>query len=106
MMSTRRIGGETKLRFRLKTNGVTLKHICGNIVEGSWQHVAAVYDSSSVTLYVDGVSCNPSTGGIQTGQIATANVPVWIGNNPPGNVDKTFDGLIDEVRIYERGLSA
>ena len=31
---------------------------------------------------------------------------MWIGGNPPDAYAKPWDGLIDEVRIYDRALTA
>jgi len=104
MLSTRSEGG-MRLRFRLKTEGETQTHVCGFLTLGEWQHIGAVYDGNSVVLYVNGISCTPISGGSQTGTIDQEDKFVWIGNNPPGTDDKTFDGLIDEVRIYDRALS-
>ncbi|MBT7661158.1 hypothetical protein HN604_03700, partial [archaeon] len=106
MLSTQNSGG-TKLRFRLQTGGSTETHICTDqdLVTGTWQHVAAVYDGSSVVVYVNGIACILDSGGVQSGSITSADAPVWIGNNPPGTPDKTFDGFIDEIVIYDRGLT-
>ena len=32
--------------------------------------------------------------------------PVWVGSNPPEATSKPFHGVIDEVKIYTRALSA
>ena len=32
-------------------------------------------------------------------------VPVWIGSNPTVAISKPFDGIIDDVRVYDRALS-
>ena len=92
MLSTLNSGG-TKLRFRLKTGGSTQTHVCTDqdLVVDEWQHVAAVYDGTGVTVYVNGIACTLDSGGIQSGMITSADVPVWIGNNPSGG--KTFDGF-------------
>ena len=69
-----------------------------------WYHVAAVYDASASTLdiYVNGV-LNSGTllGAIPTSQV-NQNVNVNIGRRTGGFY---FNGVIDEVRIYDRALS-
>jgi len=104
MISTYDTSGRN-IRFRLKTDGTTQTHVGGNIVLDEWQHIAAVYDGSMVKIYVNGVLGTMYSGGSQTGSIASEDVEVWIGNNPPGVDDKTFDGLIDDVRIYDKALT-
>ncbi|KKQ06957.1 MAG: Carbohydrate-binding CenC domain protein [Candidatus Moranbacteria bacterium GW2011_GWE2_36_40] len=67
----------------------------------SWHHVDCVYDGANISIYFDGVSIasTPKTGSVLAG--ATA---LTIGNNVAG--DRTFDGKIDDVRVYNRALSA
>jgi hypothetical protein len=105
MLSTIQSGADTRLRFRLKTDGATSTLIAssGNLPEDSWVHAAAVYDGSSMLLYLDGILVG-STG--KTGNLSTnPAVPVWIGANPLSATDRPWDGAIDEVRIYDRALS-
>lgn len=63
---------------------------------GQWYHVVLSYSSTTGGyLYLNGVSQGSPVG---SGNLATNTVPVKIGN--------LKDGLIDEVRIYNRALSA
>ncbi|MEM7165772.1 MAG: LamG-like jellyroll fold domain-containing protein [Planctomycetota bacterium] len=110
MLSTIQVGPPPQFRprFRLKTDGVTTTLIAssaaGNLQIGTWAHVAATYDGSFMRLFVNGVEV-----GIQakTGSItADPTVPVAIGNQPVGVPDKTFDGVIDDVRLYATALNA
>ena len=104
MLSTVKSGSNTVLRYRLKTNASTKTLIATSAVltTGTWIHVAAVYDGSQMRLYQDGVEVG-STG--NTGTIdQNAAVSAWIGQNPDGN--RPFDGLIDDVQIHSRALSA
>jgi hypothetical protein len=62
--------------------------------------VALTYNGTLVQLYVNGLPV-ASTGA--SGVVQTTSSPLWIGgNNPYGEY---FQGLIDEVRIYNRALS-
>jgi hypothetical protein len=68
-----------------------------------WYHVAATYDTTvGATVYINGVpdASNPDTGGIDTNQF-----PLLIGENPEA-VGRLFDGMLDELMIYNRALSA
>ena len=105
MLSTIESGANTRLRFRLKTDDATSTLIAssGNLLENTWSHVAAVYDGSSMLLYLNGtlVGSAGNTGSLTT----NSGVPVWLGGNPPNGTDRPWDGLLDEVRIYDRALS-
>jgi hypothetical protein len=104
MLSTRGVDSDTRLRFRLKTNGTTTTYIAdsGNLSTGVWTHVAAVYDGSNMILYKDGVEVGRTA---KTGTIDTnPAIPIWIGNNPT-NANRPWDGIIDGLIIYNRGLS-
>ena len=93
-----------RLRFRLKTNGTTstLLGTGGTLSAGTWTHVAATYDGSSMRLYQDGVLVGsvPKSGDIDTAPAVSA----WLGANP-GEPAQVFDGLIDEVKIFSRSLT-
>jgi hypothetical protein len=96
----------TALRFNLKASGTTtvLKTGTGLIQVGIWYHVAATYDGSQMRIYKNGleVASINKTGAVDT----NPNVLAVIGNQPPTAGSWPFDGLIDEVRIYNRALSA
>ena len=66
----------------------------------TWAHVAATYDGATLRLYVDG-SLVASVAA--TGAISTSTGALRIG----GNVlwGEYFQGLIDEVRVYNRALT-
>jgi chitodextrinase len=66
----------------------------------AWTHLAATYDGSTLRLYVNGA---PAGSRAATGAIQTTTNPLWIGGNTP--YGEYFQGLIDEVRVYNRALS-
>ena len=72
-----------------------------------WHHVMATYDGSSqaagVKIYVDGVE-HPleRTHDNLTGSLLN-EAPLCVGRRTPGS---PFQGMIDDIRIYERELSA
>ncbi len=103
MLSTIKLGSETALRYRLKTNASTKTLIATSaLTTNTWIHVAAVYDGSQMRLYQDGVQVGSTS---KTGTIdQNAAVSAWIGRNPGGK--RPFDGLIDDVQIHSRALSA
>ncbi|HEY5909837.1 MAG TPA: LamG-like jellyroll fold domain-containing protein [Verrucomicrobiae bacterium] len=75
---------------------------------GSWQHVAGVYDSvsASMTIYVNGQA--QGTGGTRPAGVRTSSALVSIGSKHLGNdpaYDGSFKGTIDEVAIYPTALT-
>jgi hypothetical protein len=103
MLSTMESNG-SKLRFRLKTNGQTSTLISTrNIPVGKWVHVMASYDGSSMRLYLDGKESGSLS---KTGDISpNPAAAIRVGDNPKTSA-RNFDGVIDDVRIYNRALSA
>jgi regulation of enolase protein 1 (concanavalin A-like superfamily) len=65
-----------------------------------WRHVALTYDGSTVRMYFDGSLVNSATGAHTTN-----NNPLLFGHWFPG-AGEYFDGLVDEVRLYSRVLTA
>ena len=67
----------------------------------TWTHLAATYSGSVLNLYVNGtqVASQPATGQIvsSTGALKFGGNAIW---------SEWFNGLIDEVRVYNRALSA
>ena len=67
----------------------------------TWAHLAATYDGATMRFYVNGVQVASRA---QTGAIATSTNPLQIGGD--SIFGQYFAGRIDEVRIYNRALSA
>jgi len=66
-----------------------------------WVHLAATYDGLNERLFVNGVQVSSRT---QTGPMQTSTGALRIGGN--GVFGEYFQGRIDDVRIYNRALSA
>ncbi len=65
-----------------------------------WSHVALTYDGTTMRLYVNGSQATTTN---TSGTIVSGNNPLYIGGTSLGEV---FNGRIDEVRLYNRALSA
>ncbi|PJC47265.1 MAG: hypothetical protein CO035_06585, partial [Candidatus Omnitrophica bacterium CG_4_9_14_0_2_um_filter_42_8] len=74
----------------------------GLVATGRWSHVAAVWDGSTVKIYVNGIERLSQT---CTGTGSPAVNQVWFGAESNGTT-RQFKGLIDEPHIYNRALSA
>ncbi len=67
-----------------------------------WQHFAWVYDGSSVILYVNGTLIGSSSA---SGQFSSSDVPFGIGKSLLGGFNFVYGGRIDEVSVWNKGLS-
>jgi len=76
------------------------------ITAGQWTHLAGTYDGTAVRIYVNGtlhtqVAYNQ---GIFPGT-ADLGIGGTVGGASPGQLVSPFDGRIDELSLYNRGLS-
>ncbi len=101
-------GANNLLTFILDTSsgGATSYTADTDMSPGEWYHVVATYNGSQVRLYLNGEL--DSTPSARTGTVSTNNLDLvvgsgWSGANPNAF---PFDGLIDEVAIYNRSLNA
>ncbi|MCU0612344.1 MAG: hypothetical protein MUE60_11220, partial [Candidatus Eisenbacteria bacterium] len=102
--------GDSCLVFMLFTDSGGLSASmtpAGSITLGEWQHVAATYDaqSSTVTIYINGIAqpleqTRPPLGAI----VDNAAYDLFIGN--AANLGVTFDGAIDEIRVWNIARTA
>jgi len=80
-------------------------HLTGHIVAiGKWTHVALTYDNGIVNTYADGILVDTYNGSGAVGDQYTSLNELRLGgrsNNPSG---KYFDGLLDDVRVFNRVL--
>ncbi len=69
---------------------------------GAWVHVAVVYNGSNVTTYINGVAQTPASLTGNTRGPVQGNVTIGGGVN---STDRVWNGLIDEVGIWNRALT-
>ena len=67
----------------------------------TWSHLAMTWDGLTVRVYVNGAQVSSSA---LAGTAMTSTSPLRIGGN--GVWPEWFSGVIDEVRVYNRALSA
>ena len=67
---------------------------------GQWQHVACVKDTEEARLYLNGVLVDVVAA---DGPMAASQIPFRVGLGFPGT-DRCFKGMIDELRVWNRGL--
>ncbi|MCB9991475.1 MAG: DUF1566 domain-containing protein [Rhodospirillales bacterium] len=73
------------------------------IVTGQWYHITGTFDGATWRLYIDGQLVQSSN---DTASIKTSTKSVLIGAHDANGSLKYFDGQLDDVRIYNRPLSA
>ena len=77
----------------------------GDIVVNEWTHVVAIKDGTSVKFYKNGDELTLGTTGTHT-NCASISADAIIGIHGVDLSSGPFNGSIDEVRIYNRALSA
>ncbi len=81
-----------------------------SITLGNWHHVAVVYDNSADTndplIYIDGVPQTLIELDTPSGTPSSdAAINLTLGNYAL-DTSRTFDGVLDDIRLYDRTLSA
>ncbi len=95
--------GNTKFNFKINANGTIYALSADNTFNLSqWYHVVCTYDNSKMKMYIDGVLQSHTTS--VTGDIQYNANDLTIGNS--SNLNRACNALIDDVRIYDRALSA
>ena len=105
-------GGKLVFEVYEANSGLLQVQSTVSVNDGAWHHVAATVDAGGNKLYIDGVQAAVTYG---TGSAATscffANVTgidtmlIGQGQNSGGAV-ANFNGLIDDLRMYDQALSA
>jgi len=68
-----------------------------------WYHVVATWQyPGKCKLYMDGVVVDSNTA---VGNIDPQNCPLTIGRIRPGTSASSYEGVVDDIRIYNRSLS-
>ena len=107
--------GQVVVELRTATSGTQaiVGKSAGLIALNKRTHVAATYDGSVIRIYLDGALDSETSAGDNAGDLSTKPPPssgtdLGIGNQsiyvPPR--DRPFKGLIDEVALFGKALSA
>ena len=68
----------------------------------TWYHLTGVYDGSQMRIYIN---AEQKASVSKSGNIYQNSDPIWIGGNATSATQRPFDGLIEDVRVYNRDLS-
>ncbi|MFA5099093.1 MAG: LamG domain-containing protein, partial [Candidatus Paceibacterota bacterium] len=109
MVSLSRASGSTKISLMMRVDKPKLIANGGEIEtssntvsnDGNWHNFTTTYNGSSFLLYLDGSQKN-SVSGVLSSAFQGCTIGSLLGSPSQGY----FDGYIDDVRIYNRVLSA
>jgi hypothetical protein len=98
-------GYDKKIWFGLG-NGTSWNNAYGttNISLNTWSYVAGTYNGSIIKVYVDGVE--EGSANLSSSILYESGISPRIGSVTTGDSNRFFNGSIDEVRIWNRSLSA
>ena len=94
---------DTSLRWEVNTDvsGRVYTHSKTKLEYNKWYHFACTYDGSKIAIYINGKLESTYAG---EGKIVYPSARnLYVGRSEYG--DKYLDGIIDEVRIYNRALT-
>jgi len=101
------VGSTVKINFEVAHDTTNAEVITSTTLStGAWHKIDAISNSDeSCDVYIDGVLASYSTDTTGVGAITDDTaVPLYIGNSSAGT--RTFDGQIDDVRIYDGAFTA
>jgi Tfp pilus assembly protein PilV len=93
----------TTIRVRLRTtdNGGSSNYDGGTMSLNEWTHLAFTYDGTNLRIYRNGSEIASFN---VTGPVLASDLPVVLGNLNTTQ-DRYLNGVLDDVRIYNRALS-
>lgn len=71
--------------------------------DGRWHHFVGTWDGTTMRMYMDGVEGDNAP---YTNTLVSSEYPLHIGRNAPPTGAEYFPGSLDDVRVYNRALSA
>ena len=91
------------LRFYYMNAAGTSRYLQANALPvGVWKHVTVTLAGNTLTMYVDGVLVAQDTGWT----LRLSDMGLDDNNLIGSSADSTFDGKVDDFRVYTRALSA
>ncbi len=100
-----------KIGFEQKFTGTDgYWQVNSTLTFGQWYHITVVYDSSSVSndaqIYIDGALAPSTNTMAPTGTANDDSTQILAIGNINSTGARTWDGYIDEARMYDRALTA
>ena len=95
--------GDNHLRWTVKTeNGTKDADSSTELALNTWYNITTLYDGSSFDIYVNGTL---ETHDVMTGKILQTTIDMTFGQVLPNNTCCNFNGVIDDIRIYDYALT-
>jgi len=92
-------GNYMGFQFNGDPEGSTWVSVQQNLLPGEWYHIAGIFDGTNMICYLDGVETERNT----ISAISGYSCRFFIGQDGWDNI---FNGVVDELRIYNHALSA
>lgn len=93
-------------RIRANINGVNYAQSATSISDNNWHHVAYTYSAGTLRLYIDGVEDgNSPISGVANPIVTTDHFAIGVNYSNKNSISSSFDGNIDEVRVWDTQLS-
>ncbi len=94
---------ENRIRWTVKTSaGIRDLDSVTELELNTYYHVVTLYDGYNFDIYINGVLDQHTT---FSGSINQTSIDLTIGQVLPGNSQYNFKGIIDDVRLYNYGLT-
>lgn len=95
---------DQKIRWTVKTSsGIRDLDSATELLLDTYYHVVALFDGANFDIYLNGVLDAHTT---FSGNINQTNLDLTIGQALPGNTQYNFKGILDDIRLYDYGLSS
>ena len=101
-------GGTNVIKFGVtSTGGGQENESSSNVQVTDWQHIAMTWSSGEVVrLYINGILDTLSSEAAATTGTTTGCTKLVIGKGCKDSVSASWDGMVDDVRIYNKALTA
>ncbi|MBF0451146.1 MAG: hypothetical protein HQK75_10615, partial [Candidatus Magnetomorum sp.] len=98
-------GSPNKLKFQIDSGLINQYRIkADDVLQANvWQHIACTGDGANYKLYVNGVSVTADTQPYQAPKSVSTDMK--IGASPSESTNRGYNGLLDELSIWNRALS-
>ena len=90
--------------YTISNNNYTKHYSSSGLTVNDWHQAAYSHDGQYVKFYIDGILVyeTPSNGELSD----PGQLPLWFGGRPGGIGRSFYNGLLDEIAIYNRVLNA